>query len=161
MRWVGPTLVLQWGNGTWWSGPVAEDGDQWSRRGHQCSKTALTGIPSFSVSASCPLWVRNSAPCWGKQMVDPLDQWGCVRNGDCRTSTGLSLEIIFGCKTIWLKKNKCLIWYFFINYNMEWLVRFLTCTHSRPKCPLTARRLKNSNDWRTMNFKYSFSPKFT
>ncbi len=32
----------------------------------------------------------NHCPLGGKQMVDPLDQWGCVQEWSCRTSTGLA-----------------------------------------------------------------------
>jgi hypothetical protein len=66
------------------AGPIAEANNQ---SGHQCSETVLTEIPSSSVSVGCTPGAETPAQCGGKQSVDPLDQWDCVRNGDCRTST--------------------------------------------------------------------------
>jgi hypothetical protein len=60
--------------------------DDQSRRGHQCSKTLLTGESRFHLSTPREIWTQ--VPCDGKQRVSPLDQWDMVRlEWDCRLST--------------------------------------------------------------------------
>jgi hypothetical protein len=48
-----------------------------SCRGHQCSKTTLTGESRFHISAPQGIWTQ--VPCDGKQTGSPLDQWDMVR----------------------------------------------------------------------------------
>ncbi len=63
-----------------------------SRRGHQCSKTTLTGESRFHTSAPQGIWTQ--VPCDGKQTGSPLDQWAMVRiKWDCRLSTTLPLRL--------------------------------------------------------------------
>ncbi len=60
--------------------------DDQSGRGHQCSKTTLTGESRFHISTPQGIWTQ--VPCDGKQRVSPLDQWDIVRmKWDFRLST--------------------------------------------------------------------------
>ncbi len=56
-------------------------------QGHQCSKPSLTGETRFHCEYGCILGMRTAAPRGGKQTVDPLDQWDCVLEWNCRAST--------------------------------------------------------------------------
>ncbi len=66
-------------------GSEGEASDQ-SHKRHQCSETMLTGETRFH----CELWIpgtQTTDPLDRKQKVDPLDQWGCVLEWNCRVST--------------------------------------------------------------------------
>ncbi len=87
-----PAVRIELWQEVWLKQPVAKvrgpimAGDQGSCRGHHCSETALTGESQFHCESRCIPKTRTVYPLVRKQTVDPLDQWGCVFEWNCRAS---------------------------------------------------------------------------
>jgi hypothetical protein len=72
----------------WGRSPI----DDQSHRGHQCSRTSLTGESRFHISP--PRGFEPVTLVAGSKQVSPLDQWDMVRiMWDCRLSTYIYIYI--------------------------------------------------------------------